>query len=361
LTEGSGHSDSQSPDEEILALLRTPGLSIKNLDPATKEKVRRYLVIRHVEEGVSLGDIAKLIGNKTSGYTSWLSRQLGVQPRDFEEARLNGIHEKVRKYERKPFDGSDEDKAYLLGLRHGDLSVSRPFGDAIRVSTSTTHPSMAELFRTLFEPFGHVYQHPRYKKDTRSYEWNLVAILDSSFEFLLEDRSTALEWIQKKATTVLAYIAGAWDAEGSVGIFRNANCTAILLSIYNTKTDFLLYIKRVLIQIGYHPIGPYLDKRKGTVTSKYRIERKKDYWKLVVANFDESHSLLERLPLHHPEKIARKELALSLKRGEKWENVKSRVKAVRRSELEGRDAFVLLAEATYQRTHPGDDDQPTSL
>jgi hypothetical protein len=210
LTEGL--SESQSSDEEILALLRTPGLSIKNLDPATKEKARRYFVAKHVDQGVSLGDIAKLIGNKTSGYTSWLSRQLGVKPRDFEEARLKGIHDKVRKYERRPFDGSDEDKAYLLGLRHGDLSVSRPFGDAIRVSTSTTHPSMARLFRTLFEPFGHVYQHPRYKKDTQSYEWNLQAILDSSFGFLLEDRSTSWNWIQEKVTTILAYVAGAWDA-----------------------------------------------------------------------------------------------------------------------------------------------------
>jgi hypothetical protein len=48
-------------------------------------------------------------------------------------------------------------------------------------------------------------------------------------------------------------------------------------------------------------------------------------------------------------------LALSLKRRDKWGNVKSRVKAVRRSELEGRDAFVRLAEATYLRIHPHND------
>ena len=71
---------------------------------------------------------------------------------------------------------------------------------------------MARLFRTLFEPFGHVYPHPRYKKDTQSYEWNLQAILDSSFGFLLEDRSTSWNWIQEKVTTILAYVAGAWDA-----------------------------------------------------------------------------------------------------------------------------------------------------
>ena len=362
MTGATGLSEPPPPDEdEILALLREPGLSIKNLDAPTKEKVRAYMLRKHIEQGVSLGDIAKLIGNKTSGYTSWLTRQLGIQPRDFEEARLKGIHEKVRKYERKPFDGSDEDKAYLLGLRHGDLSVSRPFGDAIRVSTSTTHASMARLFRILFEPFGHVYQYPRYKEDTKTYEWNLHTILDSSFEFLLEDRSTSWNWIQEEATTILAYISGAWDAEGSVGIFKNANCTAILLSVYNTNTDFLDYIQRMLVKIGYHPVGPYLDKRKGTVTSKYKIERKKDYWKLVVASFDESQSLLRRLPLQHPEKIARKELALSLRRGDKWKDVQARVRFLRHSELEERDTFVRLAETTFRRTYPNDDHLPALL
>jgi hypothetical protein len=220
---------------------------------------------------------------------------------------------------------------------------------------------MAKLFRTLFEPFGHVYQHPRYKEETKTYEWNLQAILDSSFEFLLEDRNTSWNWIQERVTTILAYVSGAWDAEGSVGIFRNANCTAILLSIYNTNTDFLRYIQRILIQIGYHPVGPYLDKRKGTVTSKYKIERKKDYWKLVIANFDESQSLIGKLPFRHPEKVARKELALLLKRGDKWKEVQARVRFVRRLELEGRDAFVRLAEVTYRRTHPYDEHSPMPL
>jgi hypothetical protein len=108
-------------ETEVIELLRTPKLSIKNLDEPTKEKVRRVMLRLHRERGISLTDIAKMIGNKTSGYTSWLFKQLGLEPRAFEEARLKGIKEKRRKYERKPFDGTDEDKAYLLGIRHGDL------------------------------------------------------------------------------------------------------------------------------------------------------------------------------------------------------------------------------------------------
>src|SRR5712692_747596 len=173
-------------EKQVIELLRTHKLSIKHLDEERRQMIRQFIQHLHHERGISLMDIAKLIGNKTSGYVSWLFKQLGIQPRDFEEARLAGIHKKVRKYERKPFDGTDEDKAYLLGLRHGDLSASRPFGDATRVSTSTTHPAMAKLFTELFSPYGHVYQHPRYKKDTSSYEWNLQTILDGSFDFLLQ-------------------------------------------------------------------------------------------------------------------------------------------------------------------------------
>jgi hypothetical protein len=114
---GETEADTVAAAEEdrlVIELLRTPGLSIKYLDEPTKEMIRRFLRRTHTEKGVSLMDITKMIGNKTSGYTSWLTRQLGVQPRPFEEARLKAIKEKRRKYERKPFDGTDADKAYLL-------------------------------------------------------------------------------------------------------------------------------------------------------------------------------------------------------------------------------------------------------
>ena len=84
--------------ERLLALLRTKGLSIKGLDDSKREELRAFLDYLHSTKGVSLNDVAKLIGNKTSGYTSWVCRQLGVPRRPFEEARLKGIREKRRKY-----------------------------------------------------------------------------------------------------------------------------------------------------------------------------------------------------------------------------------------------------------------------
>ena len=141
-------------EEGLVRLLRTKGLSIKGLEDGKRKALRSMLHDMHVVRGVSLSDIAKLIGNKSSGYTSWLCRQLGVEARPFEEARLKGIREKRRKYERKPFDGSDEDRAYLLGFRHGDLSIFKPWKGVVRASTSTTHPSLVQLFDLLFARYG---------------------------------------------------------------------------------------------------------------------------------------------------------------------------------------------------------------
>jgi len=228
-----------STEAEVLALLRTPGLSIKNLDPATKEKIRLYILAKHIEQGVSLSDIAKLIGNKTSGYTSWLTRQLGIQPRPFEEARLEGIHKKVRKHERKPFDGTDEDKAYLLELLHGDLHASRPWKDAVKISTSTTHPAMAELFISLFEKYGHVYLDPRYKKETDSYEWNLSANLDNSFEFMFMSHAECWNWVSMEDSRILSYLAGLFDAEGTIGVHPNALNISLTVAYFNTNLELL--------------------------------------------------------------------------------------------------------------------------
>ena len=257
--------------------MRTKGLSIKDMDEERRESLRLLLTDLHIAQGISLTDIAKLVGNKTSGYTSWLCKQLGVEARPFEEARLKGIREKRRKYQRKPFDGTEEDKAYLLGLRHGDLSVSRPWKGVVRVSTSTTHQTMVELFRSLFEPYGHVYQHPRYKEDTNSYEWNLNANLDESFDFLFLRLSALARWVSPRPSLVLSYLAGLFDAEGSVGIYPAKGRTSLNLIYYNTDLRLLRFVYRAIRSQGLRPLKPYLDKKKGFRSPGFKIEMKKDY------------------------------------------------------------------------------------
>ncbi|MDG6985919.1 MAG: hypothetical protein JRM73_04140 [Nitrososphaerota archaeon] len=331
----------------LLDLLRTKGLSIRNLDEGKREEIRELMDLLHNREGLSLNDVAKLLGNKTSGYTSWLCRQLGVKRRPFEEARLKGIREKRRKYERRPFDGTDEDKAYILGLRHGDLSAYRPFGGAVRVSTSTTHPAMALLFHSLFDAYGHVYQSSRYKKDTGTYEWNLCTILDTSFDFLLESFPAKSDWILSSPSITLAYLAGLFDAEGSLGIYPAKLATSLNVIYYNTNLELMWFVCAAIRRLGFRPLEPYLDKKKGFRSPGYHIEMKKDYWRVLLARFQECQAFLSELPLRHSEKVDKKALALSLELGGLWADAGPRVASIRLSIKVARDAFVNEAERNF--------------
>lgn len=345
--------DLDQRQEELLALLRTKGLSIKGLDEKRKDELRLFLDYLHNTKGMSLTDVAKLIGNKTSGYTSWVCRQLGVHRRPFEEARLKGIREKRRKYERKPFDGTDEDKAYLLGLRHGDLSVSRPWSGVVRVSTSTTHPAMAELFHSLFEKYGHVYQHPRYKKDTKSYEWNLSAILDDSFDFLFQEFSEVKEWLTSSFRLSLSYLAGLLDAEGSIITTRdNRGLVTIFADYYNSDKDLLDWVQATIVKMGFH-CSLRINKKEGVRTKKYGIVHRRDYWQLSTFGMNTIQDFISRLKPRHREKLQRREIALEARKGESYSRIENRIQMLRSSIHEEVARFVKAAEDEYLTKHPG--------
>jgi hypothetical protein len=339
-------------EKAVVELLQYKNLSIRHLDPETKGRVKAAMDGLHWTRELSLNDIADLVGNKTSGYSSYLFKELGIEARPFEEARLKGIHEKVRKYERKPFDGTDEDKAYMLGLKHGDLYAYNPFGDAVRVSTSTTHPALANLFTELFGRYGHVDRYPRYKEDTKTYEWNFQAILDKSFEFLVEPRDKCREWVARKDSTMLSYLAGLIDAEGHIEIHPNPRTTAITVSVWNTDTGLLGFSYRCLEQLGHKPLEPYLQSSPGPISSGFRIERKKAYWRVLVARFDEAQTLLRRLPLRHSEKVAARELALTVSKGDLFDGIADKVSSLRKSFKQDARRYVKQAEREFLRTHP---------
>ena len=151
----------------------------------------------------------------------------------------------------------------------------------------------------------------------------------------------------------MAYIAGVLDAEGSVGIYGNGKGTALQVLFYNTRLELLNHIKSGLEKLGYAPVGPYLDKEKGTSTSKYKIERKKDYWKLALARFAQAQNLLEALPLRHQEKVKRKEIALRVELGQNWSTVQPIVGALREAIRRERDDFVIEAQMKYDNKHSG--------
>ncbi len=326
-------------------------MSIKYLDETKKERIRQLLIFLHETKGMSLNDIAKLIGNKTSGYTSWLFRQVGVKCRPFEEARLKGIREKRRKYERRPFDGTDEDKAYLLGLRHGDLSVSKPWKGVVRVSTSSTHPAMINLFRSLFEPYGHVYQHPRYKKDFDSYEWNLSTIVDDSFDFLFLGLEDIKEWLGTSRTLILAYLSGLLDAEGSVVTTRNKRGHFLLFACYNNSDlNLLNWARDRLREMGYST-SMCINKRKGVRSKRYGIVHREDYWQLTIFGISNVQRFLQSVNPRHQEKLQRIEMAMKVRKGGMYSSLAIEIANLRSQIKDDVRRSVAQAAAEYQSKH----------
>jgi len=167
-------------------------------------------------------------------------------------------------------------------------------------------------------------------------------ILDESFGFLLASKLEPCEHFTSTQAGA-AYLAGFFDAEGSIGIYRNAKTTALVLAFYNTDLGLLRRIHQTLSALGYHPLRPYLDKKKGLRLPGFQIEMKKDYWRVLVATFEESQDILRVLPLRHREKNLKKNLALSIRKGVRWAAVVKKVRSIRLLIRNERDGFVAEA------------------
>jgi hypothetical protein len=181
------------------------------------EHVRKVMVdmedewVGRYQKGESLKEIA---GEFVDPVTVWNHlKKRGLVLRGKIEAQIHA----VTKYERKPFSNDKVEKAYLMGMRYGDLHVVR-HGRAIRVRVSTTHPAMAELFESVFSPYGYVHRYPREAKLV-GYEWTLECDLDSSFEFLLQ-KASVLEPQLMPEQEFVAFLAGLFDAEGSIYLHK---------------------------------------------------------------------------------------------------------------------------------------------
>ena len=68
------------------------------------------------------------------------------------------MSEAKTKYKKIHFSGNLNEKAYLLGLRTGDLSAHINWFQ-IRIGTSTTHPAQVEMLERAFEKYTHVHNY----------------------------------------------------------------------------------------------------------------------------------------------------------------------------------------------------------
>jgi hypothetical protein len=179
----------------------------------------------------------------------------------------------------------------------------------VRVRLGTTHPAMARLFRSLFETHGPIYEYPH--QSTLGFEWSLDCDLDSSFSFLLGLKEAASLMVAQE-DLFLNFLAGFFDAEGSIYYHNKGKGGAFELSITNTNFGLLQEIANGLRAFG---IAFKLEER--------RIEHQKAVesgiknpgefiWILKIWQHESVNRLLKIMDLRHPEKVAKAAIACRL-------------------------------------------------
>lgn len=264
----------------------------------TEEMVEDW--IKRYNAGESLKQIA---GDVSSPVTVWNHlRRHGIILRDKVEAQISA----VSKYERKPFAGDRLTRAYLIGLRYGDLNAVR-HGRAVRIRVSTTRPAMAELFESLFCSYGFVHWYPR-EAQLSGYEWSLECDLDSSFEFLLtKPRIPELEALTMDE--FVAFVSGFFDAEGTIYLHKKQYVFAPEVYVTNTDCEVLALIARRLRSIGV------VSKIEFRQQAAQRLGYSSDgvIWRLVMWQIESVHLLLRSMTLRHKERVWKAQLALAFR------------------------------------------------
>ncbi|MES2225894.1 MAG: LAGLIDADG family homing endonuclease [Patescibacteria group bacterium] len=119
------------------------------------------------------------------------------------------------RYPKSDFNGSDIEKAYMLGFRYGDLNVYLPRGksETIVVRSHSTLAVQGNLFKRLFESYGTI----TVSKNVRSTQ--MTTYLNMSFSFLLGKYPTEMrEWLASSNERLWSFAAGYIDAEGTFGL-----------------------------------------------------------------------------------------------------------------------------------------------
>jgi len=113
------------------------------------------------------------------------------------------------RHARHAFSRDKMEKAYLVGLRAGDINAWRKTRNTVEVRVSTTHPAMAKLFSDSFRQYGHIMADAGKAYLPGRYRWQIRAHLDNSFRFLISKTSD----LPKDSSRFYHFLAGYSDAE----------------------------------------------------------------------------------------------------------------------------------------------------
>lgn len=250
------------------------GYALRRYDAVAPQWVERY------RSGESAYRIAK--GVTSEGTVYRYLRESGVQIREASAAHT--------KYARSPFDGDEMERAYLLGFVRGDVHVCR-HGTHLRCTTGSTHAAQLELFTSLFAPYGPVRTYAHYSR-VCGFAWEILAEVDSTFDFLLKKSEIAGI---SGLTAALSYLAGLFDAEGCLSLATNLEF-APHWSISNSDPRMRDWVTGFLTGMGLHP-SPCSPRPDGVAN-------------VCISQPEEVVRLVRLLPIRHPEKKEKARLVI---------------------------------------------------
>lgn len=262
--------------------LRSPGPP----GPTISNKKLEYL---YTKRRLSSRKIAKIYNCAYSTIDSKI-KKLGLSIRTLSNSHI------VTK--RKNFNGSNEEKAYLVGFKIGDLRARRMYknSETILVDCGSTKPNQIKLIKRLFKKYGRVWV----SKPKTNNKVQIECSLNNSFTFLLKKYKKFPSWILTKNIYELSAIAGFIDAEGSFFISKNDQS---FFSVGNYKKAILDQINNYLIKRNYKT-RLCLGVKKG-YTGKDGYPHSSDYWILTITRKEDLKSFAElMLPyLKHQDRI----------------------------------------------------------
>lgn len=290
----------------------------------------------------SMRQIAKLHG-VTLGAVFYRMTKYGIPLRNKPKIRLTHV--------RKPFSGDKNEKAYLLGLRAGDIHARKRATNTIGVNVTTTHPAMFKLFTQTFGRYGRVKKYP--VNAQLGYEWYVYCDLDTSFEFLIEKPMKV-----PNDDRFYAFLAGYVDSEGTWSFSRQVNKIVFHFWIKSQDIDLLDQIKRNLEKDGFHPSHLKLAHKgqhqheNSANENRIEIEYRRDYWQLRICRQNEIFLLAKKLIpfVRHEEKVKRMRLMFKAEERE-WSKHGDKIKKLIAQISEEVKKWVKEAEIKYKQKH----------
>src|SRR5438270_3349044 len=258
------------------------------VDCTTEEVTRLY-----VAEGLALNAVAARIGCSQRTITRKLIAA-GIARRADGATFL---------YARTDFSGDLAEKAYLIGFRIGDLHVAKVGTSTILIKCTSTRFEQIELFRTIFERYGHVYTDEASLVGRKRQSIAMEARLNLTFDFLLPKQDAVPEWILESDEPFFAFLAGYIDAEGYFRTYFKPNQSLPLsfLEIRSYDSVLLTQLGGGLNVRGIVCAPARLRVRAG-YTNGYGVRSNRDLWGLGVHRRDALQHLITRIEryVQHP-------------------------------------------------------------